>query len=186
MSEGTIHLADEDSASDLDATAHKAGPGDADRLATNRLVGLAPHAPPPVPGHRPHVQAMAAPPPGVPYPPPGPSTEGSLRYRTEPPPALPRTSWWRGLIASTLAPPAATEATDGKARTRRVGAACVYFAMVLVIASLVIGLRGEPSPSSSATVSATIVITRSVLALGLLLFGYGLLKTAERLFKSAE
>jgi hypothetical protein len=55
---------------------------------------------------------------------------------------------------------------------------------VLVVASLVIGLRGEPSPSSSPLASATIVVTRSLLALGLLAFSHSLLRMAERIFKT--
>jgi hypothetical protein len=178
MNEGTIHLADEDSASDLDAAARKSAAVDSDRLATTRIAS---HATP-SPSRRPHVPAMAVPPPGASHPPVGLATEGTLPYGTEPPPPLPRTSWWRALIASTLAPSASG---DDKTGTRRIAAACVAFAVLLVPASLVIGLRGEPS-ASSPMLSATIVITRSLLALGVLVFSHNLLRMAERILKRSE
>jgi|HubBroStandDraft_1064217.scaffolds.fasta_scaffold221117_2 hypothetical protein len=133
MNEGTIHLADEDSASDLEAAARRSAPVDMDRLTTIR--------------------------------------------NTAPPPALPRTSWWRALISSTLAPPLPL---DDRTLTRRVGVTCVAVAVVLIFVSLAIGLRGDPS-ASSPMLSFAIVIARAVVALGILALCHSLLRMGERI-----
>jgi len=175
MSEGTIHLADQDSASDLDAAARRSAPADPDRLATVRNP-----PPAPSPGRKPHVPALAVPPPpgSSPQAPAGFTSDGALRYATEPPPALPRTSWWRALITSTLAPPLPL---DERTLNRRLGLACVLASPLLVGLALVIGLRGDPS-TSSPTLSFAIIIARALLALGMLAFSHSLLKMGERLF----
>jgi hypothetical protein len=62
---------------------------------------------------------------------------------------------------------------------RRIGATCAGMAMGFVILALALGLRnGEPSYTPSVT--AALILSRTLIALGFLAFGYGLLRMAER------
>src|SRR5579864_4615533 len=147
MSEGLINLVDDDSSS------HDVGPASSrsgldDHLATTKLPA---QAAPPSPGRRLFPpQAVVVPPASPAY---GSSAQGAqspMLYPSEPPPALPRTSWWRSLIASTLSSPAAV---DERLAARWIGVACAGLAPVLVIVALVVGLR-EPTAASSPVAAA--------------------------------
>src|SRR5580704_747037 len=99
MTEGLINLVDDDSSQDV----HSPGmPASDDRLATTRLPGHAP--PPPPPSRRPSSHGSQASAQGVVVPPArqsyptGAASPGGALYPSEPPSAMPRTSWWRSLI----------------------------------------------------------------------------------------
>jgi hypothetical protein len=103
-----------------------------------------------------------------------------MRYPSEPPAPLPRTSWWRTLLDSTLAPPAAT---DSHALQRRIGATCGGLALAFVAVALVVGLRGVPSQAAGAPAAAIVVIVaRTVIAAGMLGLAYVLLRMGERFY----
>lgn len=175
MNEGLINLVDDDSSRDVQA----GGPSEEDRLATSRLQA---HVPPPPPSRRP------APPGGVVVPPPrqsypmGTASPGGMLYPSEPPAAMPRTSWWRSLIAATLAPAANAAAPEDHAerRTVLVGQICVGSAVGMAFVALIVGLRGAPAEASAA-VAVAVVAARAVLALGLLAFAYALLSMGARM-----
>jgi hypothetical protein len=175
MTEGLINLVDDDSSQDVQA-AHPVS-ADEDRLATSRLQA---HAPLPVPSRRPQspqaTGAAVVPPPRPSYP-TGAGAPRTMLYPSEPPAALPRTSWWRSLIASTLAPAAQEDATA----ERRAGAACIGFAVVFSLTALLVGLRAAPSDAAAPGIAVAVVLARAALALGLLAFGYALLRMGERL-----
>jgi hypothetical protein len=140
-----------------------------DRLLTRRLPPITP--PPP--------RAASVPPSS---PPPALAPSGT--YATSGPPQ-PRTSWWNALLAATFPPPsfapvAPVAVTDERVMRRRIGATCAGMAVGFVILALALGLRGS-EPAFSPTVGAALVISRALVALGFLGFGYGLLRMAERL-----
>jgi hypothetical protein len=95
-----------------------------------------------------------------------------------------RPSWWRGLLTATFAPPGAG-AIPARERVlrRRTAAVVALLGGMLVITSLVAGLRGPPAVD--AAVAATAVASRTVMALGILAFAHALLRAAERLFFGA-
>ncbi len=174
MTEGLINLVDDDSSQDVQGG--PPGSGEEDRLATSRLQA---HVPPPVPSRRAQPPQAAVPPPRPSYP-TGAGAPRTMLYPSEPPAALPRTSWWRALIASTLAPAAPEEAIA----ERRVGAACIGFAVVFSLTALLVGLRGAPPDAPAPGIAVAVVLARGALALGLLAFGYALLRMGERLLTS--
>src|SRR5271165_3221060 len=130
MNEGLINLVDDDSSRDVQAGGGM--PADEDRLATSRLQA---HVPPPPPSRRPAVPGgVVVPPPRQSYPmgtaSPG---GGGMLYPSEPPAAMPRTSWWRSLIASTLAPAANAGQREESTERRAflIGQVCVGSSLVL-------------------------------------------------------
>jgi hypothetical protein len=100
---------------------------------------------------------------------------GGRLYPSEAPAPLPRTSWWRSLIAATMAPPA----HEDENADRRVGKAFVGLALGFALVALLVGLRSAPADSPA--VAVAMVTSRTVVALGLLAFGYALLRMGERL-----
>jgi hypothetical protein len=179
MTEGLINLVEDDSSHDVHG-AHE----DEEQLRTSRFPPSAaipqakrPFAPAHVSG-----QAGAPGPVGVVVPPPrqsypmGGNAPGGL-YPSEPPPPLPRTSWWRSLIASTVAPGPGTEEESAD---RRIGKTCLGMAFGFALLALLVGLRGAPAEPSA--VAVAIVTSRTVVALGLIAFGYGALRVGERFF----
>jgi hypothetical protein len=98
-----------------------------------------------------------------------------MLYPSEPPAAaMPRTSWWRSLIASTLTPPSREE----ESADRRMGKTCVGLSLGFAFAALLVGLRSAPSEAPA--VAVAVVTARTVVSLALLAFGYGLLRAGER------
>jgi hypothetical protein len=95
------------------------------------------------------------------------------------PPSTP--SLWRGLLTATF-PPARTDgiSADERLLRRRTGSAAAVLALVLLVGSLVIGLRSPPA--LDAPVAAAWVVSRSAVALGVLGVTIALLRIAERLF----
>jgi hypothetical protein len=170
-----MNLVEDDSSRDIQP---HSGHGEAeDRLATSRLQA---HVLPPAPGGRPQVSPQVlVPPPRQSYP-TGAASPGGMLYPSEPPKALPRTSWWRALIASTLSPPAAEEQAG-----RRMGTFTIGTALVFALTSLVVGLRGSPE-APSASIAIALVVARGALALGLLAFSFALLRVGERLLSPAD
>ena len=166
MNEARIDLNAQDSTQEVDAVD--------DKLMTRRLPPLTP--PPPravgVPG--------SAPPPAL-----GPSGTYPANMAT----ALGQTrpSWWRSLLASSAPPPSLAPAapTDERVLKRRIGATCAGMAIGFVILALALGLRGAEA-AFSPTITAALVLGRSLVAVGFLGFGYGLLSMAERLFTSGS
>jgi len=104
-----------------------------------------------------------------------------------PPPALgpTRPSWWRSFLAGGAPSPhmAPAAPTDERILKRRIGATCAGMAIGFVILALALGLRGAEA-AFSPTISAALVLGRSLVAVGFLGFGYGLLSMAVRLFTS--
>jgi hypothetical protein len=99
-------------------------------------------------------------------------------------PQPPKTSWWRALIASTM-PPAdrSSRAADPQAMDRAAAFVCGATALFLFLIALIIGLREAPAqPSVAASVAATIVIARVLLALAVMAIGAMFLRMAERFF----
>src|SRR5579862_4314023 len=186
MNEGLINLVDDDSSHDVHGGEH----GDEERLPSPRFApqGSAPQhrhpsfSPGPVSG-----QVPAASPVGVVVPPPrqsypmGGNAPGGL-YPSEPPAPLPRTSWWRSLIASTVSPasPAspAPDSSQQESADRRIGKTCLGMAFGFALLALLVGLRAAPSETPS--VAVAIVTSRTVIALGLIAFGYAALRVGER------
>jgi hypothetical protein len=181
MNEGLMNLVDDDSSREIPQPVH----GEAeDHLATSRMpsrdpdvrhVGL-PSVPRP---HAPSSPQVLVPPPRQSYPTGVVSAAGPL-YPSEAPRALPRTSWWRSLIASTMSPTSTEEAAG-----RRIGMFTVGSALVFALTALVVGLRGSPDAPSPA-IAVAIVVARGALALGLLAFSFGLLRAGERLLAGAD
>jgi hypothetical protein len=68
---------------------------------------------------------------------------------------------------------------------RRIGATCAGMALGFVILALALGLRGA-EPGYVPVVSAAVILSRSLVALGFLGFGYGLLRMAERFLVPAR
>lgn len=101
-----------------------------------------------------------------------------MLYPSEPPAALPRTSWWRSLIASTLAPADVAREERGE---KRIGLTCVGLALAFAVASLIVGLR--PAPGDATSVAVAVIASRTAIALGLNAFGYALLRMGERFLK---
>lgn len=141
-----------------------------DRLLTTRLP---PITPPPL---RPASVPPSSPPP---------SFAPSGTYRAEVQSSMrPRTSWWQSLLTATFPPASYAPApTDERVLRRRIGATCAGMALGFVILALALGLRSV-EPSYSPVVSASLVLSRSLVALGFLAFGHSLLRMAERFFVS--
>jgi hypothetical protein len=174
MDEGLMNLLDDDSSRDIPQHGH--GEAD-DHLATSRLQA---HLVPPAPGSRPQgPPQVLVPPPRQSYP-TGSASPGGMLYPSEAPKALPRTSWWRALIASSLAPSASEDMAG-----RRMGTFSIGTALVFALTALVIGLRGSPEAPSSG-VAVALVVARGALALGLLAFSYALLRMGERLLSGSD
>jgi hypothetical protein len=167
MNEAHIDLTSQDSTQEVPAADES---GD-DRLLTRRLPPMTP--PPP---------RVASVPPSAPPPAFAPSGTYPANAGTQPG-SHPRTSWWNALLAATFPPPSMAPAmpTDERVLRRRIGATCAGMALGFVILGLALGLRGS-EPAYSPVVSAALVLSRSLVALGFLGFGYGLLRMAERLF----
>jgi hypothetical protein len=163
MNEAHIDLTSQDSTQEVPAADES---GD-DRLLTRRLPPMTP--PPP---------RVASVPPSAPPPPFAPSGTYPANAGTQA-----RTSWWNALLTATFPPPSVAPAapTDERVLRRRIGATCAGMALGFVILGLALGLRGA-EPAYSPVVSAALVLSRSLVALGFLGFGYGLLRMAERLF----
>ncbi|HTB74864.1 MAG TPA: hypothetical protein VK762_16555 [Polyangiaceae bacterium] len=139
-----------------------------DRLLTRRLPPMTP--PPP---------RVASVPPSSPPPAMAPS---GMYPSNSAGTTQPRTSWWHALLTSTFPPPSLAPAvpTDERILKRRVGATCAGMALGFVILALALGLRGAEA-AYTPTVTAALVLGRSLVAVGFLAFGYGLLRMAERL-----
>jgi hypothetical protein len=165
MTEAQIDLAAQDSSHEMTADMPD------DRLLTTRLP---PITPPPI---RPASVPPSSPPP---------SFAPSGTYRAEVRSSVqPRPSWWQSLLTATFPPtsyaPYPSAPTDERVLRRRVGATCAGMALGFVILALALGLRSV-EPSYSPVVSAALVLSRSLVALGFLAFGHSLLRMAERFF----
>jgi hypothetical protein len=180
MNEGLMNLVDDDSSRDIPQQGH-AEPED--HLATTRLpheLGFRHAGIPAGPAGRPlGAPQVVVPPPRQSYP-TGAASPGGMLYPSEAPAALPRTSWWRSLIASTISPSATEEAAG-----RRMGTFTIGTALVFALTALVVGLRGAPDAASPA-IAVALVAARGALALGLLAFSYALLRMGERLLASTD
>jgi hypothetical protein len=140
---------------------------DDDRLLTTRLP---PMTPPPM--RPPSVPPLSA----------APSFAPSGTYRADA--GQPRASWWRALLTATFPPQSMAPAaivSDERIFRRRIGATCAGMALGFVILALALGLRGA-EPLYTPVVSAALIVSRSVVALGFLAFGHSLLRMAERFF----
>jgi hypothetical protein len=108
-----------------------------------------------------------------------------MLYPSEPPSAMPRTSWWRSLIAATLAPTSpptsqGAQSTEGEeSADRKLGKVCVGLALAFAFAALLVGLRS--ASGDVPTIAVALVVSRTVVALSLVAFGYALLRMGERL-----
>jgi hypothetical protein len=164
MSEAQVDLGVQDFGNDVPSDESD------DRLLTTRLPPITP----------PPLRPPSVPPSAMPTQPP---FAPSGTYRTE---VQPTNSWWRALLTATfpppampsIAPPVNAEERERVLR-RRIGATCAGMAIGFVILALALGLRGA-EPAYSAAVSAALVLSRSLVALGFLAFGYALLRMAER------
>jgi hypothetical protein len=173
MTEGLINLVDDDSSRDVQGTVGT--PGE-DHMETSRFTAQVPR---PGSTRQPSVpQALVVPPPRSSSP-TGAIPQGGL-YPSEPPAALPRTSWWRSLIASTLAP----TAPEGEASAQLTGRICLGFALFFSLTALFAGLRGAPLDASAPSVAVAVVVARVVLALGLLAFAHTLVRMGERFLRT--
>jgi hypothetical protein len=161
MNEAHIDLTAQDSTQEVDAVD--------DRLLTRRV--LPPLTPPPP---RAATVAPSAPPPAL-------APSGTYPANSAMP-TEPRPSWWRALMTSTFPPPSLVPAapTDERVLKRRIGATCAGMAIGFVILALALALRGAEA-AYNPTVTAALVLGRSLVAVGFLGFGYGLLSMAERL-----
>jgi hypothetical protein len=182
MDEANAQLAERDSEADMPTAMSE------DKLLTTRLP---PMTPPPMrpPSVPPAAEASTSYPStsGGSYAPSGASygpVSGTYRGDTSVPPA-PRTSWWKALLTATSPPPSNViqAPTDDRVVRRRIGATCAGMAIGFVILALALGLRGS-EPAFSPVVAAAMVVARSIIAVGFLAFGYGLLRMAERFFTS--
>ena len=174
MTEGLINLVDDDSSHDVQ--------GDEERLPTSRFPPSGP-----TPAGRRSFPAHVAGPMGAPGPvglvvpparqsyPMGGNAPGGL-YPSEPPASLPRTSWWRSLIASTVAP--GPESSEEENADRRIGKTCLGMAFGFALLALLVGLRA--APAEPPPVAVAIVTSRTLIALGLIAFGYAALRVGER------
>ena len=164
MNEAQIDLNAQDSSQQVDP--------EEDKLLTRRLPAVTP--PPP--------RAI-----GVPASAPPPALGPSGTYPAHAVTALGQTrpSWWRSFLAGGAPSPhmAPAAPTDERILKRRIGATCAGMAIGFVILALALGLRGAEA-AFSPTISAALVLGRSLVAVGFLGFGYGLLSMAERLFTS--
>ena len=98
---------------------------------------------------------------------------------TDAPAAKP--SWWRNLLTATFPPPRPEGlSADERALRRRAGSVAALLSLVLLVTSLVIGLRA--APAAEPAVAAVVVASRAALALGLLGLVAALVRAAERLF----
>ncbi|MGH7439243.1 MAG: hypothetical protein ACRENE_26455 [Polyangiaceae bacterium] len=184
MSEGLINLVDDDSSHDV----HDAH-GQDERLATTRFP---PQSSVPPPGHA-SGRRPAAPAVGMVVPPArasDPAGASPLRgglYPSEPPAPLPRTSWWRSLIASSVTQPSGPEASPSpealqeESADRRVGKTCLGMAFGFALLALLVALRS--SPGETPAVAVAIVTSRTLIALALIAFGYGVLRAGERFLR---
>lgn len=165
MNEAQIDLTAQDSTQEVDAVD--------DRLLTKRLPPVTP-PPPRAAGVFPSSPPPALAPSGT-YPANVANTS----------PGQARSSWWRSLLTSSPSLPSLAPAapTDERLLKRRIGATCAGMALGFVILALALGLRGAEA-AYSPNVTAALVLGRSVVAVGFLGFGYGLLSMAERLFSS--
>jgi hypothetical protein len=179
MNEANVDLAGQKAAAEV-PSAESAETAD-DRMLTTRLPPITP--PPP--------RTASVPPSN---PPPAPSFAPSATYRSDAalPPA-PRTSWWRALLTATFPPPPdipadqteVLRAAEDRLMRRRVGATCAGMALGFVILALAMGLRGA-EPAYTPIVSAAMVVSRSLIALGFLAFGASLLRMAERFLTNRD
>jgi hypothetical protein len=167
MNEAQIDLTAQDSTQEVDAVD--------DRLLTTRLPPLTP-PPPRAAGISP-----SSPPP--PFAPSG--TYPANAATTSPGQARSGSSWWRSLWTGSAPPPSPVPAppTDERVLKRRIGATCAGMAIGFVILALGLGLRGAEA-AYNPTITAALVLGRSLVAVGFLGFGYGLLSMAERLISS--
>lgn len=172
MNEAEIDLAGQESGGEVPAEEPD------NRLLTKRLPPITP----------PPMRPSSSPPPGLST---APSYAPSGTYRSD---GQPATSWWRALLTATF-PPAAPSIpvhetlVPSSARDlvlyRRIGATCAGMALGFVILALALGLRGA-EPAYSPAVSAALIVSRTLMAIGFLAFGHGLLRMAERFFVRVE
>jgi hypothetical protein len=119
---------------------------------------------------------------------------------TMPPPAsviippiagVPRTSWWRALLASTLPPSAAVDPTTETALSpeaprvmrARIAGALAVLGLASMLTALTLGFRGAPPALMGLPLLASaVVISRCLTGLGLLAVGVTLLRGAERIY----
>lgn len=187
MTEGLINLVDDDSSHDVHgAPGTLATPATPATLADEELrtsrfpasAGIPQAKRPFAPAHL-SGQVGAPGPVGVVVPPPrqsypmGGNAPGGL-YPSEPPAPLPRTSWWRSLIAATAAPGPGTE----DSADWRIGKTCLGMAFGFALLALLVGLRAAPAEPPA--VAVAIVTSRTIIALGLIAFGYAALRVGER------
>jgi hypothetical protein len=185
MNEANAQVAERDSEADLPTVMTDppaAGALSEDKLLTKRLPPMTP--PPMRPDTIPPVSEHGHN--GLSYG----AVSGTFRGEHVDPsfPPQPRTSWWKALLTATQPPPSNTipvPATDDRIIRRRVGATCAGMAIGFVILALALGLRGA-EPAFSPMVAAAMVLSRSIIAIGFLAFGYGLLRMAERLFSASR
>src|SRR5581483_9184894 len=188
MTEGLINLVDDDSSHDVQG-AHDREQDEQheERLPTSRFPssGPSPTARRAFPAHAAHAGGPggAPSPVGVVVPPPrqsypmGGNAPGGL-YPSEPPAPLPRTSWWRSLIASTVSP--GPDGVEEDSADRRIGKTCLGMAFGFALLSLLVGLRAAPAEPPA--VAVAIVTSRTLIALGLIAFGYAAMRVGERFF----
>jgi hypothetical protein len=193
MSEAETHLHDDDPEA-------PARPGDAveDRLATTRLPSLPLTARPPLPPARPPAMTPRPPSPAMSFIPPSAVTHAPTGD-TMPPPAsviippiagVPRTSWWRALLASTLPPSAAVDPTETalspeapRVMRARIAGALAVLGLASMLTALTLGFRGAPPALMGLPLLASaVVISRCLTGLGLLAVGVTLLRGAERIY----
>jgi hypothetical protein len=176
MSDAKYDLTREESDSDVESRRDRPSASPDDHLMTRRMPAI---SPPPM---RPGTLSSPPPPPAIPRMPsfvPGIEGVGSAGYSTDAPAgAQPRASWWRALLTTTFAPAASASALDANALRRRMAAACAGLALGLVLLALVLGFRSAPSLEPA--VAAAVVVSRALVALGMIAFGGALLRTAER------
>ncbi len=179
MTEGLINLVDDDSSHDVHGNEDHE-----ERLPTSRFPSsgpsptarraFAPHAAPAV--GAPGPVGVVVPPARQSYPMGG-NAPGGL-YPSEPPAPLPRTSWWRSLIAPTVSP--GPDGAEEESADRRIGKTCLGMAFGFALLSLLVGLRAAPAEPPA--VAVAVVTSRTIIALGLIAFGYAAMRVGERFF----
>ncbi len=179
MSDAKFDLTREESDSEVDSRRDRPSATPDDHLMTRRMP---PISPPPM-----RTLSSPPPPPVIPRMPsfvPG-SVDGAVsRYNTDVTPGPPpRASWWRAMLTATFAPAAGANPVDANALRRRIAATCAGFALALVVLALVLGFRSAPSLEPA--VAAAVVVSRALVALGMIAFGVALLHTAERFLAAA-